>query len=72
MTVPCSHIGHIFRKRSPYKWKPGVNVVKKNGVRLAEVWLDDYKVTTHDEHLHAALRSLFSFHSEILLRTTQP
>lgn len=43
VTVPCSHVGHIFRKRSPYKWLPGVNVVKKNAVRVAEVWLDDYK-----------------------------
>ncbi|KAK2184871.1 hypothetical protein NP493_249g00008 [Ridgeia piscesae] len=41
--IPCSHVGHIFRKRSPYSWKSGVNVVKKNSVRLAEVWLDDYK-----------------------------
>lgn len=44
LTVPCSRVGHIFRKRSPYKWMPGVNVLKKNSVRLAEVWLDDYKV----------------------------
>ncbi|XP_049873274.1 putative polypeptide N-acetylgalactosaminyltransferase 9 isoform X2 [Pectinophora gossypiella] len=40
--IPCSHVGHIFRKRSPYKWRTGVNVLKKNSVRLAEVWLDDY------------------------------
>merc|ERR1712235_184001 len=40
---PCSHVGHVFRSRSPYKWKPGQNVLKKNLVRLAEVWLDDYK-----------------------------
>jgi hypothetical protein len=44
LTAPCSHVGHIFRKRSPYKWLPGVNVVKKNAIRVAEVWLDDYKV----------------------------
>jgi polypeptide N-acetylgalactosaminyltransferase len=44
VSVPCSHVGHIFRKRSPYKWLPGVNVVKKNTIRLAEVWLDEYKV----------------------------
>ncbi|UJR25895.1 hypothetical protein I4U23_007243 [Adineta vaga] len=43
VTAPCSHVGHIFRKRSPYKWLPGVNVVKKNAVRVAEVWLDEYK-----------------------------
>lgn len=41
--VPCSHVGHIFRKRSPYKWRQGTNVLKKNSIRLAEVWLDDYK-----------------------------
>ncbi|XP_076349208.1 putative polypeptide N-acetylgalactosaminyltransferase 9 [Tachypleus tridentatus] len=40
--VPCSHVGHIFRKRSPYKWRSGINVLKRNSVRLAEVWLDDY------------------------------
>ncbi|XP_014664145.1 PREDICTED: polypeptide N-acetylgalactosaminyltransferase 5-like [Priapulus caudatus] len=41
--IPCSHVGHIFRKRSPYKWRTGTNVLKKNSIRLAEVWLDDYK-----------------------------
>lgn len=43
LTVPCSHVGHVFRERSPYKWLPGVDVVRKNSVRVAEVWLDDYK-----------------------------
>ncbi|XP_022663820.1 putative polypeptide N-acetylgalactosaminyltransferase 9 isoform X2 [Varroa jacobsoni] len=40
--IPCSHVGHIFRKRSPYKWRSGVNVLKRNSVRLAKVWLDDF------------------------------
>ncbi|XP_075237343.1 putative polypeptide N-acetylgalactosaminyltransferase 9 isoform X2 [Lycorma delicatula] len=40
--VPCSHVGHIFRKRSPYKWRTGVNVLKRNSIRLAEVWMDEY------------------------------
>jgi polypeptide N-acetylgalactosaminyltransferase len=44
LCAPCSHVGHIFRKRSPYEWPKNINVVKKNTVRLAEVWLDDYKV----------------------------
>lgn len=43
VTVPCSRVGHVFRDRSPYKWKPGVNVLQKNNIRLAEVWLDEYK-----------------------------
>lgn len=35
-------VGHIFRKRSPYKWRQGVNVLRRNSVRLAEVWMDEY------------------------------
>ncbi|CAG0904953.1 unnamed protein product [Darwinula stevensoni] len=41
--IPCSHVGHIFRKRSPYQWRKGVNVLRRNSIRLAEVWMDDYK-----------------------------
>lgn len=41
--IPCSHVGHIFRSRSPYKWRQGVNVLKRNSIRLAEVWMDEYK-----------------------------
>eukprot|EP00092_Neocalanus_flemingeri_P005465 GFUD01005893.1.p1 GENE.GFUD01005893.1~~GFUD01005893.1.p1 ORF type:complete len:612 (+),score=116.80 GFUD01005893.1:189-2024(+) len=46
--VPCSHVGHIFRKRSPYKWRSGVNVLRRNSIRLAEVWLDDHKKYYYD------------------------
>ncbi|XP_045169871.2 polypeptide N-acetylgalactosaminyltransferase 5-like isoform X2 [Mercenaria mercenaria] len=41
-TIPCSHVGHVFRKRSPYKWG-NRNALQRNLVRLAEVWLDDFK-----------------------------
>jgi len=50
--VPCSHVGHIFRKRSPYKWRSGVNVLRRNSIRLAEVWLDDYKNYYYDRIGH--------------------
>ncbi|XP_069111075.1 LOW QUALITY PROTEIN: polypeptide N-acetylgalactosaminyltransferase 5-like [Argopecten irradians] len=42
LTAPCSHVGHIFRQRSPYSW-PGKNILLRNNLRLAEVWLDDFK-----------------------------
>ena len=32
----------FFVKR-PFLCIPGVNVVKKNSIRLAEVWMDEYK-----------------------------
>jgi len=41
--LPCSHVGHIFRKRSPWKWPKGVSLVQRNLARLAEVWLDEHK-----------------------------
>ena len=50
--VPCSHVGHIFRSRSPYKWRSGVDVLRKNSIRLAEVWLDDYKKYYYDRIGH--------------------
>ncbi|KAK4467388.1 hypothetical protein MN116_008832 [Schistosoma mekongi] len=43
-TVVCSSVGHIFRGRSPYRWDVTVkDPLKRNLLRLAEVWLDDYK-----------------------------
>ncbi|KAJ8721939.1 hypothetical protein PYW08_004341 [Mythimna loreyi] len=38
--IPCSHVGHLFRKRIPYDEIK--NTLKKNYARLATVWLDDY------------------------------
>lgn len=32
----------FFLSSSPYKWRSGVNVLKRNSIRLAEVWLDEY------------------------------
>ncbi|XP_072029532.1 polypeptide N-acetylgalactosaminyltransferase 11-like [Amphiura filiformis] len=40
--VPCSRVGHVFRKRRPYG-SGGVDTTTRNALRLANVWMDDYK-----------------------------
>lgn len=42
--IPCSRVGHIFRKRRPYGSPEGQDTMTHNSLRLAHVWLDDYKV----------------------------
>lgn len=41
--LPCSRVGHIFRKRRPYGSTDGSNTMLKNSLRLAYVWMDNYK-----------------------------
>jgi len=40
--LPCSHIGHVFRHRAMHNFVGGTNS-RKNYLRVAEVWLDEYK-----------------------------
>ena len=37
----CSKVGHVFRESQPYKI--GEGAIGKNNMRLAEVWMDEYK-----------------------------
>ena len=44
--LPCSHVAHIFRKSSPYTFRPDKSigeVLYTNLARVAEVWMDEWR-----------------------------
>uniref|UniRef100_A0A4W3JME1 UDP-N-acetyl-alpha-D-galactosamine:polypeptide N-acetylgalactosaminyltransferase 11 (GalNAc-T11) n=1 Tax=Callorhinchus milii TaxID=7868 RepID=A0A4W3JME1_CALMI len=41
--IPCSRVGHIFRKWRPYGSPGGRDTMTSNSLRLAHVWMDEYK-----------------------------
>ncbi|RWS29312.1 polypeptide N-acetylgalactosaminyltransferase 11-like protein, partial [Leptotrombidium deliense] len=41
--IPCSRVGHVFRDRRPYGSPTGEDTLSYNSLRVANVWMDDYK-----------------------------
>jgi polypeptide N-acetylgalactosaminyltransferase len=38
LIIPCSHVGHVYRKHSPYTYPGGVEtVINRNNKRLVDV-----------------------------------
>ena len=47
--IPCSHVGHLFRRVMPYSWEgDGYRTMIRNSLRVAEVWMDQYKKIYYD------------------------
>lgn len=41
--LPCSRVGHVFRKATPYSFPGGTSqIVNHNNARLVDVWLDEW------------------------------
>ena len=49
--LPCSHVGHVFRRRAVHSFANS----RKNYLRVAEVWLDEYK-----DHFYEKIGSMRS------------
>lgn len=52
--IPCSVVGHVFRNKSPHTFPKGTQVIARNEVRLAEVWMDEYKEIFYRRNQEAA------------------
>ncbi|XP_006825773.1 N-acetylgalactosaminyltransferase 7-like [Saccoglossus kowalevskii] len=55
--VPCSHVGHIYRihGRPPYTFPNGTlgTYQQKNYLRVAEVWMDEYRDYIYSKNPHS-------------------
>ncbi|CAJ1379905.1 unnamed protein product [Effrenium voratum] len=50
MHEPCSHVGHVWRSHrywSQQVYEIDTNEVVRNRLRVAEVWMDEYKALVH-------------------------
>ncbi|XP_053682916.1 putative polypeptide N-acetylgalactosaminyltransferase 9 [Sabethes cyaneus] len=52
--VPCSRVGHVAKRGHPYLRQEKRNTVRDNSLRLAEVWMDEYKQIVFDNYGVAA------------------
>ncbi|XP_048245572.1 polypeptide N-acetylgalactosaminyltransferase 5-like [Haliotis rufescens] len=41
-TVPCSHIGHVFKDNPHIQTEEENDILIKNCLRIAEIWMDEY------------------------------
>uniref|UniRef100_A0A3P9C0Y8 polypeptide N-acetylgalactosaminyltransferase n=1 Tax=Maylandia zebra TaxID=106582 RepID=A0A3P9C0Y8_9CICH len=67
--LPCSRVGHVFRKRHPYDFPEGNALTYiKNTRRAAEVWMDEYKQYYYSARPSAQGKAFGSITDRLALR----
>ncbi|XP_068565334.1 polypeptide N-acetylgalactosaminyltransferase 14 [Cebidichthys violaceus] len=67
--LPCSRVGHVFRKKHPYVFPDGnANTYIKNTRRTAEVWMDDFRLFYYSARPAARGKSYGDIRGRVELR----
>ncbi|XP_045458297.1 polypeptide N-acetylgalactosaminyltransferase 35A [Melitaea cinxia] len=66
--IPCSRVGHVFRKRRPYGYGEKEDNMLRNSMRMARVWMDDYVNKVIEKNPSAAHVSIGDISDRIALR----
>uniref|UniRef100_A0A4W5P5K0 Polypeptide N-acetylgalactosaminyltransferase n=1 Tax=Hucho hucho TaxID=62062 RepID=A0A4W5P5K0_9TELE len=67
--IPCSRVGHVFRKKHPYIFPEGnANTYIKNTRRTAEVWMDEFRLFYYSARPAARGKSYGDIHGREELR----
>ncbi|XP_069581900.1 polypeptide N-acetylgalactosaminyltransferase 14-like, partial [Brachyistius frenatus] len=67
--LPCSRVGHVFRKKHPYAFPEGnANTYIKNTRRTAEVWMDDFRLFYYSARPAARGKSYGDIRGRVELR----
>ncbi|XP_060809440.1 polypeptide N-acetylgalactosaminyltransferase 35A [Amyelois transitella] len=65
--IPCSRVGHVFRKRRPYGLGAQDHMLR-NSMRMARVWMDDYVKKVIEQNPSAAHVSVGDVSERVALR----
>ena len=69
--VPCSVVGHIFRKKNPSPFKKSVILILRHNLkRLAAVWMDEYADIFYSQNHGARNEPTGNISSRLALRQT--